>query len=236
MNKSKDLKTSDNDVNAFLRKLAATAPPTIASRQQTARLLFAMDATASRAMLWRQACEIQADMFQETTKLGNLSVQLAYYRGYAEFHACPWATSATELLREMSRVECLTGITQIERVLTHAFAEQNKQRIQAVVFVGDSVEEQPERLYERAGALAMHGIPIFMFQEGYEPLTEQVFRRIATITRGAYCHFDAGSAAQLRALLVAVSQFVMKGRAALEQTKSSHPEIVQQLLQQLPNK
>jgi len=235
MKKATDLKIN-NDVQAFLQKLAATPPPTVATRQEGARLLFAMDATASRTMLWQQACDIQADMFKETTKLGNLSIQLAYYRGYKEFHACPWATDASTLLRQMSRVECLTGITQIERVLAHAITEQNKKRIQAVVFVGDSVEEHAERLYEHAGTLAVHGIPVFMFQEADEPAAEQVFRRIANITRGAYCHFDAGSASQLRALLLAVSQFVVNGRGALEQYKSTHPKMVQQLLQQLSNK
>ncbi|VAW85719.1 hypothetical protein MNBD_GAMMA16-299 [hydrothermal vent metagenome] len=235
MKKTTDLKIN-NDVQAFLQKLAATPPPTVVTRHVGARLLFAMDATASRAMLWQQACDIQADMFKETTKLGNLSIQLAYYRGYREFHACPWATNASTLLRQMSRVECLTGITQIERVLAHAITEQNKQRIQAVVFIGDSVEEHADCLYERAGTLAVHSIPVFMFQEANDPATEQVFRRIANITRGAYCHFDAGSASQLRALLLAVSQFVVNGRAALEQCKSTHPKKVQQLLQQLPHK
>ncbi|NOY72646.1 MAG: VWA domain-containing protein [Gammaproteobacteria bacterium] len=235
MKKSTELKT-DSDVQVFLQKLAATSPPAITTHQMDARLLFAMDATASRAMLWQQACDIQSDMFQQTTQLGHLSIQLAYYRGYGEFYACPWATNANALLREMSRVTCSAGITQIERVLAHAFTEHNKRPIQAVVFIGDSVEEQTEHLYERAGALAIHGIPVFMFQEGYEAKTEQVFRRIAKMTRGAYCHFDAGSAVQLKALLLAVSQFVMKGRAALEHDQSTHPEIVQQLLQQLPDK
>jgi hypothetical protein len=36
------------------------------------------------------------------------------------------------------------------------------------------------------------------------------------LTRGAYCRFDAGSAAQLRELLSAVAAYAAGGQAALE--------------------
>ena len=36
------------------------------------------------------------------------------------------------------------------------------------------------------------------------------------MTRGAYCHFDAGSAKQLRELLAAVAVYATGGRKALQ--------------------
>ena len=38
------------------------------------RLLFGMDATASREPTWDVACQIQGEMFQETATLGGLDV------------------------------------------------------------------------------------------------------------------------------------------------------------------
>ena len=45
---------------------------------------------------------------------------------------------------------------------------------------------------------------------------EQAFREIARLTKGAFCRFDAGSAAQLKALLSAVAVYATGGRKALE--------------------
>ena len=60
------------------------------------------------------------------------------------------------------------------------------------------------------------------------------FKEIARLTRGAYCHFDAGSARQLRELLAAVAVYATGGRKALQDhgaaTKSA---AAVQLLEQL---
>ena len=56
-----------------------------------------------------------------------------------------------------------------------------------------------------AGELGMLGVPAFFFHEGGDPTAQSCFRQMAKLTRGAYCHFDASSAAQLKELLSAVS-------------------------------
>jgi hypothetical protein len=45
------------------------------------RIIFALDATASREETWDTACKLQADMFREVAAAGGLDVQLVYYRG-----------------------------------------------------------------------------------------------------------------------------------------------------------
>jgi len=80
-------KSSAGDVDAFLRKVAAT--PAAKTSGVRGRLIFAMDATASREPSWDQACQLQGEMFQETAALGGLDVQLCYYRGFNEFQASP---------------------------------------------------------------------------------------------------------------------------------------------------
>ena len=65
--------STQNEIDNFIRKVSASR----GSLQTTGRLLFAMDATASREMTWDRACAIQGEMFESTALLGGLSVQLA---------------------------------------------------------------------------------------------------------------------------------------------------------------
>ena len=127
------------EVDAFLRKVALT--PSDTASGEPGRLIFAMDATASREPTWDRASHIQAEMFKETTSLGGLQVQLVYYRGFREFDAAPWVSDANQMLRRMTRVFCLAGHTQIARVLRHAIKETQEKKVNALVFVGDCLEE-----------------------------------------------------------------------------------------------
>jgi hypothetical protein len=200
-------------VQDFLHKLAATPAP--APGGPRGRLLFGMDATASREPTWDRACHIQAEMFRETAALGGLDIQLAYYRGFREFQKTPWLSNSADLLRRMTAVTCLGGQTQIERLLTHAVAETRRQKVNAVVFVGDCMEEDADRLCHLAGELGLLGVPVFIFHEGGEAVAGSVFRQIARLTNGAYCPFDRSSAQQLRDLLSAVAVYAAGGRKAL---------------------
>lgn len=206
--------SSDQDVAAFLSTIARTPPPTTGGAR--GRLIFAMDATASREATWDQACDLQAQMFIETVGLGGLEVQLCHYGGFHQFGSTGWLNRSASLLEHMSAVRCAAGKTQVERVLRHASAQAREQRVHALVFVGDCLEEELDRTADAAGELGLAGVPAFVFQEGYEPYAERGFKQIARLTRGAHCRFDAGSAAQLRDLLSAVAVYAAGGRKALE--------------------
>ena len=225
-------KSSANaEVTSFLQKVAKV--PVVKAASEQGRLIFAMDATASRGPTWESACQIQSRMFDATTALGGLHIQLCYYRGQAEFSASPWLSRSDELKRRMSEVFCLGGMTQIGQVLRHALQETTRRRVNALVFVGDCVEESVDRLCKQAGELRMRGVPVFLFQEGCEPAAEKVFRRIAQLTGGAYCHFDAGSARQLADLLSAVAVYAAGGQKALADFERDRAGDVPRLLQQL---
>lgn len=202
-------------VDAFLRKLAAVPPPR-PTEGKRGRLLFGMDATASREPTWDRACQIQAEMFRETGALGGLDIQLAYYRGYKEFEATPWCSDSAVLLRRMTAVSCLGGQTQIARLLQHAIDETRREKVNALVFVGDCMEEDVDRLCHLAGELGLLGVPAFIFHEGGNQKAARAFQQIARLTNGAYCRFDRNSAQQLRELLAAVAVFAAGGRRALE--------------------
>ena len=112
------IKSTTAEVDAFLAKVAGM--PTVKASGVRGRLIFAMDATASREPTWDVACDIQTQMFKETAALGGLDIQLCYYRGFHEFFASPWLNSSAGLLKQMSGVHCVGGVTQIKRVFEHA--------------------------------------------------------------------------------------------------------------------
>ena len=208
------LKPADagSEVDAFIRQVAAMPQVRKASN---GRLVFAMDATASREPSWDRACHIQGQMFETTAALGGLEVQLVFYRGFNECKASRWMTGAADLHRVMRAVHCVGGETQIERVLAHALTETKKQRVNALVFVGDAMEENVDRLCRLAGELGLNGVPVFVFHEGSDPIAGKAFQQIAKLSRGAYIRFDLASAERLKELLAAVAVYAAGGYRAL---------------------
>ena len=199
-------------MDAFLAKMRGLSTQPAANG---GRLIFALDATASRQPTWDTACQLQAEMFREATAIGSLSVQLVYYRGLSECRASRWVSQPEQLSGLMERIDCRMGHTQLGKVLAHARRETELLKVQALVFVGDALEENPDNLSHDAGKLGRLGMPAFMFQEGHDRNVEQVFRGIARLTHGAYCRFDPGAARQLAELLRAVAVYAAGGMTAL---------------------
>jgi hypothetical protein len=199
------------------------------------RLVFALDATMSRQPTWDSACKLQAEMFDAVGKAGgtksDLSVQLVYFRGLDECRASRWVTDTKQLANLMSRIVCRGGQTQIGRVLRHAADEARAKPVNALVYIGDAMEENIDKLAVTAGELAMRKVPCFMFHEGNDPAAATGFREIARVTGGAYVRFDQNAAAELAALLRAVAAYATGGRRALEKAGGSAARL---LLEQLP--
>lgn len=221
------------EVDAFLHQVAALKPAECAEGQP-GRLIFALDATGSRQPTWDRAAQITGDMFVTTTGLGGLAIQLCFYRGFGEFKVAPWTTGAVDLLRLMTSVSCRAGETQIGKVLQQAINETERARVAALVFVGDCMEEDVDRLSVLAGRLGLLGVPAFMFHEGDNPVAAFAFREIARLSGGVYCRFDAGSARQLRELLGAVAVYAAGGRRALARLAQQRGGAVKLLARQLP--
>jgi len=224
-------RASDGDVKTFLAKLQATPAPRTSGRR--GRLVFALDATASRQPTWDRAAHITGEMFVETASLGGLDIQLCFYRGFGEFKVSPWLSDADPLLRMMSSVFCLAGETQIRKVLSHTINETKREKVNALVFVGDCVEEDVDKLGALAGELGVLGVPAFMFHEGDNPVAGFAFQQIARLTNGAYLRFAPDSAHVLRELLGAVAVYAAGGRPALEDLAGRRGGEVKQLVHQV---
>jgi hypothetical protein len=202
------------EIAEFLDRVKSLAPAQTAGKR--GRLIFALDATMSRQPTWDSACQLQAEMFREAASVGGLDIQLVYFRGLGECGASQWVADAGRLAELMSRIDCRGGHTQIGKVLSHARDENEGRKVQALVFVGDAMEESVDALCAKAGELGLRGVPVFMFQEGHDPVTEHAYREIARLSRGAYARFDAGAAHELGELLRAVAAYAAGGMRALQ--------------------
>jgi hypothetical protein len=220
-----------SEIDAFLAQVKALGPATTFG--QRGRLIFALDATMSRQPTWDTACRLQADMFLEAAAIGGLDVQLVYYRGLNECRASRWVSQAERLAELMSGIDCRGGHTQIGRIIAHARRETERGKVQALVFVGDAMEEGLDELCHAAGELGLLGVPAFMFQEGADPIAEQAFREIARLTRGAYCRFDPGAAHQLAELLRAAAAYAAGGMRALADLSARRSAGAVKLLEQM---
>ena len=82
----------NSQLDAFLAEIRGR---TTAATDTRGRLIFALDATASRQPTWDTACKLQAEMFQAAAAVGRLDLQLVYYRGLGECRASRWMSNSS---------------------------------------------------------------------------------------------------------------------------------------------
>ena len=209
----------------------ARAIRTVSQRQ--ARLLFALDATASREATWSTARRLHRALYEAAADTAGLAIQLCYYRGFNEFSASNWLTTGDELRAHMDAVSCLGGPTQIGRLLHHYLdAGTPATPVRALEFIGDAVEEPSDTLMQLAGQCRLKRQPVFAFQEGRDPHATAVLSELARVSGGAHATFDEQSAEFLRVLLGAVARYASGGRKALTQSNTEGDKL---LLAQLPD-
>lgn len=222
-----DRHSSSGEVAAFVQKARAM---TRATGEDGGRLIFALDATMSRQPTWDMACSLQAEMFKAVDASALLQVQLVYFRGHGECRASKWVADTGALADLMSGLQVRGGMTQIGKVLAHARTEHKKRRVNALVYVGDAMEEDVDRLAHKAAELGMLGCPLFIFQEGDNRSVETAFREFARLSKGAYARFNSGAAGQLAELLKAVAAYASGGKSALKlQPSASAKALLEQL-------
>jgi hypothetical protein len=191
------------------------------------RIAFVIDATGSREHAWDSAAQLQGEMFSEAAKLGGLEMQVICFRDVDKVEASNWTNDARELQHWMRRIRCESGYTKYARALARVRQEHQQKPINAVIVIGDMLEEEPRALYDAVGGL---GVPCFCFQEGQDPQLRPAFEEMARLTKGAYCAFNTNAIAQLRELLRAVAAFAMGGLTALaDQRTDSARKLLGQL-------
>ncbi len=221
--------SSSADIAAFVAKAREMTPGQAGAR---GRLVFALDATMSRQQTWDLACGLQAEMFKAAASISTIDIRLVYYRGTTECRASRWISDADTLAKLMRRISVEAGPTQLRKVLTETRKEATTAGVRALVFVGDALEESIDELCAIAGELGLLKVPVFIFQEGHDPVAEQGFREICRLSGGAWCRFDPGAAAQLGELLRAVATYAAGGISALARLSKGGGR-ASQLIQQM---
>ena len=218
---------SSNEISAFIKQHKTISK--VVKQQQ--RLLFVIDATASRQPTWDLACSLTHSLLHATDGLKGLTLKLCFYRGFEEFRQTDWLTDADILSRKMSSVRCAGGQTQIRKTLRHALSEHQSSPIRGLIFIGDAIEETPHEIIDLAGQCGLRKLPLFLFQEGHNLGVEDTFKHMARVSSGAYARFDLGAPGRLRDLLSAVAAYAQGGYTALTQRRD---DAAQTLLEQLP--
>jgi len=206
--------TRASAVEAFVRQARALAPKR--AGEGAGRLILALDATMSRQATWDLACSIQAEMFDAVGKKDSLNVQLVYYRGFGECRSSKFVSDTTTLKNLMTRIDCRGGQTQIGKVFAHALREHAREKVNAVVFIGDAMEENVDLLAQKAGEMGLKGVPLFIFQEGHDGAVTTAFKEFARLSKGAWFRFDRNAAGELARLLSSVAVYASGGLRALE--------------------
>ena len=224
---AKEITNRPRSVTAFVSK--ARALKRVADAQS--RLIFALDATASREPTWHVARSMHQALFDVATEEAAFALQLCYFRGLMEFEATPWMTEPGPLLDALNAVYCQGGATQIERVLSHSLTEfEGSASIKAIVYVGDACEENPDTLNALALQCRLAKRPLLLFQEGRDATASRCFASMAALSNGAHVQIDDASGNRLRELLKSAVRFVLGGHKTLQ---SSHRESDKLLLNKL---
>jgi hypothetical protein len=199
------------------------------SRPGSGKLIFALDATASRGPTWDMAQGLTCDMVREATSVRPLQLQLVFFSGGAEAprrcSASEWMADPVRFAQIMAQVRCEAGYTQVARALDHAVNETMRDNVGAVVLIGDMCEAEGgdnlDRVAQAAHRLGQLKTPVFAFLEGKHPVCAAAFRKIAGLSHGAFGRFDGGGVKQLGAMLKAAALFAVGGTAALEGRKDA---------------
>lgn len=218
-----------NEVDAFLERARSVAP----HASGRGRLIFALDATISRQPTWDLAQSIQGEMFRATAAQGGIDVQLVYFRGFRECRASRFVSQGEGLGALMAKISCQAGKTQVGRVLSHALDETRAQRVGALVYIGDAMEESVDGVAHLAGQLGLLGLKAFMFQEGHDPAATAAFREIARLTGGAWASFDMSAPRRLSELLGAAAAYAAGGLPELEKRAGRGEDAARLLLSQM---
>jgi hypothetical protein len=183
-------------------------------RRSPARLIFGLDLTGSREPTLKQARIATAAMFDAIAAFGTIMVKLAWYRGDGECKQGEWSDDPGAVSRQMQKLSCRAGQTQIARLLRIALGEDEKPS--GVVFIGDCCEDDPGEVIRAADELGKKAIPVYVFHEiafNHPAVLNAtwIFQAVAERSGGVYTQFGENSGAALREMLSSVAAFSLAG-------------------------
>jgi hypothetical protein len=224
---------------ARLKTLAATAvtaaaaalpasshaePPVEAGAPRGPRLIFAVDATASREPAWTAARRV-TDVLVKALP-GELDVALAVHSGSRVHTFTPFTKDAATLRDRAAGVACEAGLTRLLPILS---ASLKHQAVRVVVYIGDVFEESLNQGRQIADAMGAQGTKLIVLHDTADPASRrdaEVFWDLAKRTGGCVLPFNAEASGRLRDILSAVAVYAVGGEKLLRERRHELPGAV----------
>ena len=208
-------------------------PPAETGTPCRPRLVFAVDATASREPAWAAARQVTDALVKALP--GELDVALAVHGG-SRVHTFTAFTSDASTLRDRAAgVACHAGMTRLLPILATSLKQQS---VRVVIYIGDVFEESLPQGRQLADAMGGRGTKLIVLHDTADPGARrdaEVFWDLAKRTGGCVLPFDAGASGKLRDILSAVAVYAVGGEKLLRERRHALPGAVA-LLEHLSGK
>jgi hypothetical protein len=207
--------------NSLLATLRHAEPPVETGAPVRPRLIFAVDATASREPAWAAARQMTDALVKALP--GELDVALAVHGGSRVHTFSAFTNSAATLRDRAAGVACEAGLTRLLPILSVSLKQP---AVRVVVYVGDVFEESVSQGRRLADAMGTQGTRLIVLHDTADPAAHravEVFWDLARRTGGCVLPFDASAPARLRDLLSAVATYAVGGEKLLRERRHDLP-------------
>jgi hypothetical protein len=217
--------TAATSTQATLRSaLRHAEPPAESGTPARPRLVFAVDATASREPAWAAARQVTDALVK--TLPGALDVALAVHGG-SRVHTFTAFTGDANTLRDRAAgVACQAGVTRLLPILSASLKQQG---VRVVIYIGDVFEESVMHGRRLADAMGTQATRLIVLHDTADPTARrdaEVFWDLAKRTGGCVLPFDASAPGRLRDLLSAVAVYAVGGEKLLRARRHELPGAV----------
>jgi hypothetical protein len=206
---------------ALRSALAHAEPPEETGTPARPRLVFAVDATASREPAWAAARQVTDALVKALP--GALDVALAVHGGSRVHTFTAFTADAATLRDRAAGVACQAGLTRLLPILSAAL---KRPAVRVVTYIGDVFEENLAEGRRLADAMGKQGTRLIVLHDTADPAARrdaEVFWDLAKRTGGCVLPFDASATAGLRELLSAVAVYAVGGEKLLRERRGDLP-------------
>jgi len=194
------------------------------------RLVFAVDATASREPAWAAARQVTDALVKALP--GELDVALAVHGGSRVHTFTAFTNDANTLRDRAAGVACEAGLTRLLPILSTSL---KRPAVRVVIYIGDVFEESVSQGRRLADAMGAQKTKLIVLHDTADPAARrdvEVFWDLAKRTGGCVLPFNASAPGRLRELLSAVAVYAVGGEKLLRERRHDLPGAVA-LLEQL---
>jgi len=204
--------------------LTHAEPPAETGAPAGPRLVFAVDATASREPAWAAARQVTDALVKALP--GELEVALAVHGGSRVHTFTGFTNNAATLRDRAAGVVCEAGTTRLLPILATSLKQQS---VRVVVYIGDVFEESMTQGRHLADSLGARGTKLIVLHDTADPSARrdaEMFWDLAKRTGACVLPFDASASGRLRDILSAVAVYAVGGEKLLRERRHALPGAV----------